>query len=281
MTMIDCEFKRIGCDVRLSRKDMVVHTEQAVIYHLTKQVTSSEERIKMLEADNKILSIRCERLEAQHKELVEKVSEAFEKIINPADGDQNRDNDDQDYVNMDEVLATRDEDYSYVSAIKPASAYPMLNLLTNFTMTNFLIHKKNDDHWISQPFYTHSQGYNMCLRVTANGQGSGRGTHITVAVYLMKGEFDDQLEWPFKGDITIRLLSQQEEGGYYSRTIYQVKGERSRASLAEKYICGWGISKFKSHSELFSKYLRNDSLEFHVTTFVKSIPSMRMIETEV
>ena len=280
MTIIDCEFKRIGCDVRLSRKDMVVHTEQAVIHHLTKQVASSEERIKMLEADNKTLSIRCERLEVQHKELVEKVSETFEKIINPASGDQNWDDDDQDYVSMDEVSVTRDEDYSYVSAIKPASVSPTSNLLTNFTMTNFQIHKKNDDHWVSQPFYTHSQGYKMCLRVTANGQGSGRGTHITVAVYLMKGEFDDQLEWPFRGDITIQLLNQQ-EGGHYSRTIYQAKGEKSKASLGEKYICGWGISKFKSHSELFPKYLRNDCLGFHVTTFVKSIPSAQMIETEV
>ena len=177
--------------------------------------------------------------------------------------------------------STSDEDYSYVSAIKPASASPVPNLLANFTMTNFQVHKKNDDHWISQPFYTHSQGYKMCLRVTANGQGSGKGTHITVAVYLMKGEFDDQLEWPFRGDITIQLLNQQVEGGHYTRTIYQAKGERSKASVGEKYICGWGISKFQSYCELFPRYLQNDTLRFHVSTFVKSKPSPEMIETEV
>ena len=285
MNIVDCEFKHVGCDVRLPRKDMHIHSEQAVIYHLTKQVADYEERIKTLEEDNKMLSMRCETLEAQHKKLVEKVSEIFNKISKFVDtqGDQKQeDESDQDYVSVDEVSESiMDEDYSYVSAIKPASVSPVPNLLANFTMTNFQVHKKNDDHWISQPFYTHSQGYKMCLRVTANGQGSGKGTHITVAVYLMKGEFDDQLEWPFRGDITIQLLNQQEDGRHYTRIIYQAKGERSKGSVEEKYICGWGISKFQSYSELFPWYLRNDSIRFHVSTLVKSKPSPEMIETEV
>jgi TNF receptor-associated factor 4 len=283
MTVIDCEFKHIGCDVRLPRKDMLMHTEQAVIYHLKKQVGNYEQRIKTLEADNKKLSVRCEVLEAQHKELVGKVGEAFDKISRLVDkqDDRTHDSDDnQEYINMDEVYeSTPTEDYSYVSAIKPSSASSVPNLITNFTMTNFQVHKENNDHWVSRPFYTHSQGYKMCLRVTANGQGSGKGTHITVAVYLMKGEFDNQLEWPFRGDITIQLLNQREDGaGHYARTIYQAKGERSKASVGEKYISGWGINKFLTYSELFPRYLQNDSLRFHVSIFVKSKPSP---ETEV
>ena len=285
MNIIDCEFKHIGCDVRLPRKDMLVHTEQAVIYHLKKQVENYEQRIKMLELNNKTLSKRCETLEAQHKELVEKVSEAFNKIsqfvVEQDDRKQDLDDDSQDYISMDEVSeSSTDEDYSYVSAIKPASASLVPNLLTNFTVTNFQVLKESDDHWVSQPFYTHSQGYKMCLRVTANGQGSGKGTHITVTIYLIKGEFDDQLEWPFRGDITIQLLNQQEDSGHYTRTIFQAKAERSKASMGEKYICGWGISKFQLHSNL-PRYLQNDSLRFHISTFVKSKSSQKMIETEV
>ena len=281
MSVIDCEFKHLGCDIRLPRKDMVVHTEQAVIYHLKKQVASYEQRIMVLEAENKTLSIRCDTLEAQHKKLVEKVSETFDKFSQFADiqgdGKCDTDDDDQDYVSMDEIAES-----TYVSAIKPiaTSASPMPNL---FVMPNFQDHKRNNDHWVSQPFYTHSQGYKMCLRVTANGQGSGKGTHITVAVYLMKGEFDYQLEWPFRGDITIQLLHQQEDGGHYARTIYQAKGEKSKASMGEKYICGWGISKFHSYSELFPRYLQNDNLRFHVSLFVKSKASreMSLIESQV
>ena len=289
MNIVDCEFKHVGCDVRLPRKDMLVHTEQAVIYHLKKQVENYEQRIKMLELNNKTLSKRCETLEAQHKELVEKVSEAFNKIsqfvVEQRDQKQDSDDDDnRDYVNVDDALrSATNEDYSYVAAIKPSSVYPVHNLSTNFIMTNFQVHKKRDDHWVSRPFYTHSQGYKMCLRVTANGQGSGKGTHITVAVYLMKGEFDDQLEWPFRGNITIQLLNQQENSGHYTKTIFQAKAVRSSSegSTGEKYICGWGISKFQSHSELHQRYLQNDSLRFHVSTLLKSKPRPEMIESEV
>ena len=287
MTIIDCEFKYVGCDIRFPRKDMLMHTEQAVIYHLTKQVGNYEQRIKTLEADNRTLSLRCETLEAQQIELVRKVSEAFDKISQLVDtkGDDRKhgSDDDQDYVNMDEVYyeSVVDEDCSYVSAIKPATA-SLVPKITDFTMNNFQFHKENDDNWVSRPFYTHSQGYKMCLRVIANGQGSGKGTHITVAVYLMKGEFDNHLEWPFRGDITIQLLNQQEDGGHYTRTIYQAKGERSKATVGEKHICGWGINKFLVNSELFPKYLQNDSLRFRISVFVKSKPNPdEMIETEV
>ena len=46
----------------------------------------------------------------------------------------------------------------------------------------------------------------MCLRVDANGNKDGAGTHVSVSVNLMRGEHDDKLTWPFRGDITIKLV---------------------------------------------------------------------------
>ena len=47
----------------------------------------------------------------------------------------------------------------------------------------------------------------MCIRVVANGLGKGAGTHVSVAVHLMRGEYDSRLVWPFRGDITIQLVN--------------------------------------------------------------------------
>ena len=33
--------------------------------------------------------------------------------------------------------------------------------------------------------------------------------HVSVRMYLMRGEFDDHLKWPFRADVTIELLDQQ------------------------------------------------------------------------
>ena len=48
----------------------------------------------------------------------------------------------------------------------------------------------------------------MCIGVNANGSGAATGTHVSVFAYLMKGKNDDNLPWPFTGEITITLLNQ-------------------------------------------------------------------------
>jgi hypothetical protein len=42
-----------------------------------------------------------------------------------------------------------------------------------FTMTNFEEYKRDSDIWFSPHFYTHPNGYKMCLGVVANGIDRG------------------------------------------------------------------------------------------------------------
>ena len=79
--------------------------------------------------------------------------------------------------------------------------FPQFNII----LDGFEKHKKSNDEWFSPPFYTHLGGYRICLRVHANGVGTGKGTHVSVYVFLMRGEYDDLLKWPFRGDVTIQL----------------------------------------------------------------------------
>ena len=37
------------------------------------------------------------------------------------------------------------------------------------------------------------KGYKMCLRGDAAGSGDGKGTHLSMFLYLMKGSHDDEL----------------------------------------------------------------------------------------
>ena len=60
----------------------------------------------------------------------------------------------------------------------------------------------------SAPFFTSRHGYKLCLRVYLNGDGSGRGTHVSFFITLMKGEFDPLLPWPFKQTVSLSLLAQ-------------------------------------------------------------------------
>lgn len=73
----------------------------------------------------------------------------------------------------------------------------------------------------------------MCIRVDAARNGSGRGTHLSVFLYLMKGPHDDELTWPLRGMFTIQLLNQISDSGHRShsyidhRVTRVIEGNRS------------------------------------------------------
>lgn len=41
-----------------------------------------------------------------------------------------------------------------------------------------------------------------------DGDGDGKGTHLSFFLTIMKGEFDALLQWPFKQTVTLTLLDQ-------------------------------------------------------------------------
>ena len=145
-------------------------------------------------------------------------------------------------------------------------------------MHNFSEHKRVDDQWSSKPFYTGPDGYKLELRVDANGEGSGKGTHVSVSVHLMKGENDDILTWPFKCDITIRLLNWREDKGHVEKILDFNDSDdiNSRKRVMEGDIAtdGLGYPQFISHSDLHynitnnTEYINNDILCFVVSKVI-------------
>ena len=97
-------------------------------------------------------------------------------------------------------------------AFTKISPKPLFIPPPDIVMANFESKQKGDERWYNPPFYTHVGGYKMCLRIDANGWGDGKGTHVSVGVNMMKGEFDSHLKWPFKGEITVELVNQKEGG---------------------------------------------------------------------
>ena len=60
----------------------------------------------------------------------------------------------------------------------------------------------------SPSFFTSRYGYKMCARIYLNGDGIGKGTHISVFFVVMRGEYDALLRWPFRQKVTFMLLDQ-------------------------------------------------------------------------
>ena len=66
----------------------------------------------------------------------------------------------------------------------------------------------NQVSFYSPFFFTSRYGYKMCARIYLNGDGIGRGTHISIFFVVMRGQHDALLRWPFRQKVTFMLLDQ-------------------------------------------------------------------------
>ena len=120
----------------------------------------------------------------------------------------------------------------------------------------------------------------MCLCINANGWGNSSSHHVGVGVFLMRGEFDDHLQWPFKGIVTVQLINQREGGEHLEKNVMNEEDWKSKALLrvleGDRSATGRG-TLFIPHSCLYNleedkEYLKNNTLKFKVVSvIVKSI----------
>ena len=159
------------------------------------------ERLSSIEGENQYLEQQVTELKTKVSQLNE-IKSNFEAKIRK--------------VEQDMVIASRTP-----RPEQPLSVSGTYNPKIEFTMTDFEEYRRDNDHWHSPHFYTHPNGYKMCLRVDPNGYvyGPGKGTHLSVYVFLMQGEFDDQLKWPFQGEIIIQLVNQKEDKDHVVKMV--------------------------------------------------------------
>ena len=136
-----------------------------------------------------------------------------------------------------------------------------------FTLTNYALHKRGTTQWMCPPFYTHLGGYKMAIEISANGEGYGKSSHVSVYIRIMRGEYDDQIKWPLRASVTLQLISQQRNDAHYEMTTPYYEW----AQVTDGVVgAGWGWDKFIAHTDVEfnpargTAYLRNDRLNFRV-----------------
>ena len=133
-----------------------------------------------------------------------------------------------------------------------------------FTISEYSKRKQFDNEYFSPPFTTSPQGYRLCLVVDTNG--NDEGSHLSIFAYIMKGQHDDRLQWPFTGTIIIELLNWLEDKGHYKMTIsIDTNDDFVRVTKGE-YGNVIGYEQFISQSSLNSSTITHNT--FTRTVFV-------------
>ncbi|XP_077478128.1 TNF receptor-associated factor 2 [Stigmatopora argus] len=118
----------------------------------------------------------------------------------------------------------------------------------------------------SPAFYSSKYGYKMCLRLYLNGDGTGRGTHLSLFFVVMRGRCDALLKWPFSQKVTLMLLDQNNREHIIDAFRPDVSSTSFQRPAAEMNIAS-GCPLFCPLGKLAGKspYLRDD------TIFIKAI----------
>ena len=155
--------------------------------------------------------------------------------------------------------------------LTPAWQDPLISTQSGaqFTISGYSKRKHFKNRYYSPPFTTSPQGYTLCLRVDANGYGSGKGSHLSIFAYIMKGQHDDRLQWPFTGTIIFELLNWLEDKEHHKKTQTIDTNDKYVRVTEGRCGNGTGYGKFISHSSVTSsttntQYLSQDCIRVRV-----------------
>ena len=233
-TVIKCPLGGAGCEVKLPRNQMNTHIAEGVVTHTLLQAV----KVQQLLADNESLKSRLYSVENKSYRLEHNVA----KLL-------------VDKTDLQERVQVLEEKVKELD-----------NTTHKFMMQKFYKYRHEHKEWRSPPFYTHQQGYRLCLVCDASSKVSH---HLGVYVCLMMGEFDEFLEFPVRGELTIHLVDQSGSGydrkhrfRYDSTASVDASCRVKRKLLADAMI---GAPEFILLSDLHPRYLKNDRLVFKVT----------------
>ena len=140
--------------------------------------------------------------------------------------------------------------------------------ITSFAIKLKQAKNKVKEHVESDPFYMY--GYKLKLQMYPNGYVNVKNTHLSIFIFVMKGENDAMLPWPFKKKVKFTLIDQQEDSVKRKNVFLSfIPGYRpesfARPTQEENAVSGY--TEFISHEKLYSRrYLVDDTLFLQVET---------------
>ena len=254
---VDCDFKFIGCKEKLPRREMSTHLKEGIVAHTLLHASSHKELASTYKTEKKALEAKVTKLSREKKEQqkeIDKLKNDIQQLQVYISGNK--------FQQAQKMKLATD-----LKALQQLAGDPVGRV--ELLMNNFKQHKKDNNDWFSPPFYSHHRGYKMDLRVIANGIKEGAGTHISAFISIRKGEYDKDLKWPFRGEITIWLMN-QEDGShdYHTHTVRFTDktpdGAAARVTQGTRASNCVGTSTFITHRDLQPNYLKHNTLHFRI-----------------
>jgi len=117
----------------------------------------------------------------------------------------------------------------------------------------------------SPPFNVGRFGYKVCARLYPNGDGMGKGTHVSIFFVIMRGEYDALLPWPFLQKVHFRVIDQDRVRDAIDSFRPDPDSSSFKRPRSDMNIAS-GCPTFISHKELREGgYVRDNTMFVRVT----------------
>ena len=117
----------------------------------------------------------------------------------------------------------------------------------------------------SPPFYVGRFGYKVCALLYPSGDGNGKGTHMSMFLVIMRGEYDAILPWPFIQKVHFRLLDQDRICDVFDAFRPDPNCVSFKRPTSDMNVAS-GCPTFVSHSELRQGgFVRDDTIFIKIT----------------
>ena len=146
------------------------------------------------------------------------------------------------------------------------------DVVLSYTMTDFEQMMDNKAHlfgrkqWFSPPYFTHLK-YKMCFEIDLAAFAE---KSLQIHTYIMKGPYDDFLQWPFKGLVIVQLLNQLGDHHHYDYVFDYKDDEGKRVTRGERgnYLTTQStclpLNQLDYDAKADCQYLKDDCLKFKV-----------------
>ena len=269
LVVVSCDFH--GCDVQLPRKDMSAHLAESLPLHLSllavqtrKTEEEKDKKIARLEqelaahsqrvaksiaekdAENAKLRINLRREIEENRQKIDKLLAENQALREETQGLAKalvRRNGEIEVIQgeMTQMKVRQAENWASLQALESYASVLPIELTVYFSQ-----YKRSKTIWFSEPFYTHPYGYKMCLSVEQSLYSTR--DYLSVWFQLMRGEFDNNLSWPFQGQITFQLTNQLEDKGHYQRGVSLTNCNDpaviNRVTTGDRAEGRWGFDPF-------------------------------------
>ena len=214
-----CPFYKVGCEVELLRKEQESHLEAWQKDHLMLAYRSLSSDMKDLKltlkavqekqhvAENELDKAKFEIAEVQMQ--VQEQTGRTQVLASVLHQELNF-LVEQPHNSVQKILSCECMRTTIGCMLDPTNGFldPGGPPLT-FRLTDYSKLKEAGKPWYSPPFFVEN-GYKMCISVHLNGEQEGKGTHVSVHIHMVAGEYDSNLKWPlaFNKDVCIHLMQQ-------------------------------------------------------------------------